>query len=92
VNTNIVKEAPWLLRKILRGIFFIIFKSPESAAKAVVYMSISGDYAGITNEYLHMFNKKKMDSKVYEEDEGVKLWKETHKLWKQIDPNFVSLD
>lgn len=92
VNTNIVKEAPWLLRKMLRGIFFVIFKSPESAAKAVVYMSISDDYAGVTNEYLHMFNKKKMDSKIYEEDEGVKLWKETHKLWKQVDWNFVSLD
>jgi NAD(P)-dependent dehydrogenase (short-subunit alcohol dehydrogenase family) len=92
VNTNIVKEAPWLLRKMLRGIFFVIFKSPESAAKAVVYMSISDDYAGVTNEYLHMFNKKKMDSKIYEEDEGVKLWKETHKLWKQVDRNFVSLD
>jgi NAD(P)-dependent dehydrogenase (short-subunit alcohol dehydrogenase family) len=92
VNTNIVKEAPWLLRKILSAIFFVIFKSPESAAKAVVYMSISDDYAGITNEYLHMFNKKKMDSKVYEEAEGIKLWEESHKLWKQIDPNFVSLD
>ncbi len=91
VNTNIVKEAPWLLRNMLRGIFYVIFKSPESAAKAVVYMSVSEDYAGITNEYLHMFNKKKMDPKVYEEREGVKLWKETHKLWKQVDPNFVSL-
>ncbi len=91
VNTNIVKEAPWLLRKMLRGIFFVIFKSPESAAKAVVYMSISEDYAGITNEYLHMFNMKKMDPKVYEVDEGIKLWKETHKLWKQVDPDFVSL-
>jgi NAD(P)-dependent dehydrogenase (short-subunit alcohol dehydrogenase family) len=91
VNTNIVKEAPWFLRKVLRGIFFVIFKSPESAAKAVVYMSISDDYAGITNEYLHMFNKKKMDSKVYEVDEGVKLWKETHNLWKQVDRNYVSL-
>jgi NAD(P)-dependent dehydrogenase (short-subunit alcohol dehydrogenase family) len=92
VNTNIVKEAPWLLRKILRGIFFIIFKSPESAAKAVVYMAISEDYTGLTNEYLHMFNKKKMDPKVYESNEGAKLWRETHKLWKQVDRNFVSLD
>ncbi len=92
VNTNIVKEAPWVLRKILRGIFFIIFKSPETAAKAVVYMAISKDYDSLTNEYLHMFNKKKMDSKVYEEVEGAKLWEETHKLWKEVDRNFVSLD
>lgn len=92
VNTNIVKEAPWFLRKILRGIFFIIFKSPESAAKAVVYMAISEDYDGKTNEYLHMFNNKRMDQKVYEEKEGRKLWVETHKLWKSVDEKFVSLE
>jgi NAD(P)-dependent dehydrogenase (short-subunit alcohol dehydrogenase family) len=91
VNTNIVKEAPWLLRKILRGIFYIIFKSPETAAKAVVYMAISEDFNGKTNEYLHMFNNKSMDSKVYEEKEGKKLWDETHKLWKSVDEKFVSL-
>jgi len=92
VNTNIVKEAPWLLRKILRGIFFIIFKSPESAAKAVVYMAISEDYERKTNEYLHMFNNKRMDEKVYEVNEGKKLWEETHRLWKSADEKYVSLD
>jgi NAD(P)-dependent dehydrogenase (short-subunit alcohol dehydrogenase family) len=91
VNTNIVKEAPWFLRNILRGIFYIIFKSPESAAKAVVYMAISKDFDGKTNEYLHMFNNKRMDSKVYEIEEGKKLWTETHKLWKSVDEKFVSL-
>jgi len=92
VNTNIVKEAPWWLRKILRGIFYIIFKSPGSAAKAVTYMAISKDYDGKTNEYLHMFNNKRMDSKVYEEKEGKKLWMETHKLWKAVDEKFVYLE
>jgi NAD(P)-dependent dehydrogenase (short-subunit alcohol dehydrogenase family) len=92
VNTNIVKEAPWLLRKILRGIFYVIFKSPESAASAVVYLAISKDFEGKTNEYLHMFNNKRMDEKVYEEKEGMKLWVETHKLWKSVDEKFVSLD
>jgi len=92
VNTNIVKEAPWLLRKILRGIFFIIFKSPKTAARAVVYMAISPDYEGKTNEYLHMFNEKKMDEKVYEVQEGIKLWDETHKLWSAVDKNYVALN
>ena len=61
-------------------------------AKAVVYLAISEDFEGLTNEYLHMFNIKKMDPKVYDEKEGVKLWDETHKLWKSVDKKFVSLD
>ena len=92
VNTNIVKEAPWLLRNILKGIFSIIFRSPEKAAKPVVYLGISDDFNGRTNEYLHMFKPKKMDPKVYESGEGVKLWDRSMELWHDIDPKSVSLD
>jgi NAD(P)-dependent dehydrogenase (short-subunit alcohol dehydrogenase family) len=86
VNSNIVKEAPLFLRIILKGIFTIIFKSPEKACKPVVYMAISPDYEGKTNEYLHMFRHKKMDGKVYIPEEGAKLWDRSIELWKQIDP------
>ena len=86
VHSNIVKEAPWLLRMILKGIFRIIFKSPAKAARPVVYMALSADYAGTTNEYLHMFNPRKMDPKVYEPDEGEKLWNRSMQLLKEIDP------
>lgn len=92
VNSNIVKEAPWLLRNILRGIFFVIFKSPKEAARPVVYLAISPDFRDKTNEYLHMFINKKMDPKVYERKEGKKLWEETQRLWKSVDTKFVSLD
>lgn len=91
VNTNIVKEAPWLLRNMLKGIFYVIFKSPENAAKAVVYMAVSDDYEGKTNEYLHMFNKKEMDSKVYITEEGSKLWDKTYNLLNSIDANGLPL-
>ncbi len=70
VHSNIVKEAPFFLRMILKGIFRIIFKSPAKAARAVVYMALTADYEGTTNEYLHMFNPKRMDPKVYEIQEG----------------------
>lgn len=87
VHSNIVKEAPWLLRMILKGIFWIIFKSPAKAARPVVYMALSPDYEGTTNQYLHMFNPKKMDPKVYEPVEGKKLWERSMDLIKSIDPN-----
>jgi NAD(P)-dependent dehydrogenase (short-subunit alcohol dehydrogenase family) len=87
VHSNIIKEAPFVLRMILGSIFKIIFRSPEKAALPVVYMSISEDFEGKTNEYLHMFNNKKMDPKVYIPEEGRKLWDESMKVWKEIDPH-----
>jgi NAD(P)-dependent dehydrogenase (short-subunit alcohol dehydrogenase family) len=93
VASNIVKEAPWLLRMTLKGIFRIVFKSPSKAARPVVYMALSPDYEGTTNEYLHMFNPKKMDPKVYEVGEGEKLWTRSMDLLKSIDADhkvFVS--
>ena len=87
VHSNIVKEAPWLLRMTLKGIFWIIFKSPAKAARPVVYMALSEDYEGKSNEYLHMFNPKKMDPKVYETREGEKLWTRSMDLLKSIDPD-----
>jgi len=86
VHSNIVKEAPWLLRMTLKGIFWVVFKSPAKASRPVVYMALSPDYSGKTNEYLHMFNPKKMDPKVYEIQEGEKLWSRSLDLLREIDP------
>ena len=87
VNTNIIRSAPWIVRVILGGIFFVFFQSPTRAAMAVVYMGISKDYKDKTASYLHMFNVKKMDEKVYDRNEGEKLWKYSSELWHRIDPN-----
>ena len=86
VHSNIVKEAPWLLRNILKGIFRIVFRSPAKAALPVIYMALSKDYEGHTNAYLHMFNPKKMDPKVYDREEGKKLWERSMQLLMEIDP------
>ncbi len=75
----------WLLRKILGAIFWVIFRSPKKAALPVVYMSISHDYEGRTNAYQHMFKHKEMDEKVYNPEEGKKLWERSYELWHSID-------
>ncbi len=85
VNTNIIREVPFPIRMILRGIFSVIFRSPKKAAPPVIYMASSDDFKDKTNQYLHMFIPKRMDEKVYDESEGQKLWEESVKLWKQLD-------
>jgi len=91
VHSNIIREAPWILRKILGFIFSLVFRSPEKASKPVVYMSISKDYENNTGQYLHMFNPKEMDSKVYLQEEGEKLWKYSFDLWKSMDKNACTI-
>lgn len=91
VHSGIIKEAPMLLRMVLGAIFYVIFRSPKKAAQPVVYMAISPDYEGRTNEYQHMFKPKKMDEKIYIPEEGEKLWIESYKLWHSIDPNAEEL-
>jgi NAD(P)-dependent dehydrogenase (short-subunit alcohol dehydrogenase family) len=86
VNTNIIRETPFIFRIALRAIFSVIFKSPTKAAQAVIYMACSDDFLDRTNEYMQMFISKKMDEKVYDRKEGMKLWLESEKLWKQVDP------
>lgn len=84
VHSNIIKEAPWVLRKVLGTIFSVVFRSPAVAARPVVYMAISPDYEDTTAQYLHMFNPKEMDAKVYIPEEGEKLWKYSEDLWKRL--------
>jgi retinol dehydrogenase-12 len=85
VNTNIIREVPLLIRIVLRAIFYIIFRSPSKAARPVIYMACSDDFKNRSNVYLHMFIPKRMDEKVYDKKEGLKLWQKSEKLWKQLD-------
>ena len=87
VNTDIVREAPWLVRIILKGIFSVFFQSPEKASKAVSYITISEDFEGKTTQYMHMFNPKEMDYKVYIPEEGKELWDHSSMIWNRIDEN-----
>ena len=86
VHSEIIKEAPKVLYFALKNIFRLVFRSPEKAALPVVYLSVSDDYEGKTEEYLHMFRYKKMDPKCYESEEGKKLWEKSFELWKLVDP------
>jgi len=85
VNTDIVREAPWIVKAALKGIFTIFFQSPEKATKAVSYITISDDFEDKTATYMHMFNPKEMDYKIYIPEEGEKLWKHSVDVWKRVD-------
>ncbi|HHH31193.1 MAG TPA: SDR family NAD(P)-dependent oxidoreductase [Polyangiaceae bacterium] len=74
VDTNIIRDAPQLFRLLMKVVFKVFFRAPDVAAKPSVFMCVAPRFAETTGEYLHMFNEKRMDSKVYDRDEGERLW------------------
>lgn len=80
VNTNIVRDAPPLLRAFLRFIFTFTFQSPAKAAPPLVYMGCAAEEEGMTNEYLHMRTRRPMDEKCYDPEAGRRLWEKTEEL------------
>ncbi len=80
VNTNIIREAPWMLRGMLKAIFTVFFRSPIVAARPLVYIAGHDDFAHETGRYLHMFRPKRMDPKCYDRTEGQRLWKRSQAL------------
>lgn len=90
VNSEITKEAPPLLHKVLKSIFRLFFKSPKEAALPVVYLAASKDLEGKSGEYMHMFKSKRMDEKCYDPEEGAKLWDASIELWARLDSRAIT--
>lgn len=80
VNTNIVRDAPLVLRAFLRTVFKLFFRAPDVAARPVGYMCGAEDFGDQTGRYLHMFNEKRMDPKCYDAEEAARLWQQTEAL------------
>ncbi len=85
VNTNIIREAPWALRGLLKVIFTFFFRSPEAAARPVVLMAADDEFGASTQQYLHMFRSKQMDPKCYDPVEGRRLWERSEALVASVE-------
>jgi len=80
VNSNIIRDAPPILRSFMRFIFTFFFQTPAKAAPPLVYLACAPEVEGETNVYLHMMARKRMDEKVYDEEAGNRLWKKSEEI------------
>lgn len=85
VNTNIIREAPLVLRGALKAIFSVAFRHPDQAAGPVVYLAAHDEWGTTTNRYLHMFSEKRMDPKCYDPEEGERLWDRSRRVLEGVD-------
>ena len=88
VNSNIAREAPWIFKPLLKLIFYIFFRSPSKAARPVVYLAASGDLEGKALDYLFIFERKDMDEKTQDPENGRKLWELTEKFLADLNVKF----
>jgi NAD(P)-dependent dehydrogenase (short-subunit alcohol dehydrogenase family) len=83
VNTNIAREAPKLFLPVLKLVFSLFFRSPEKACRPLVYLAASGKMEGIAIDYLFLMNRKPMDPRAVDPENGKRLWDLSEDLWKQ---------
>jgi len=84
VNSNIAREAPLLFQPLLKLVFGIFFRSPKKACRPVVYLAASKELEGSTGSYLFLMQKKDMDEKARDPENGSRLWKLSEQLEKRI--------
>ena len=84
VNSNIAREAPLLFQPLLKLVFGIFFRSPKKACRPVVYMAASKELEGSTGNYMFLMQKKDMDEKATNLENGKRLWELSEQLEKKI--------
>jgi NAD(P)-dependent dehydrogenase (short-subunit alcohol dehydrogenase family) len=80
MNTNIAREAPLVFQPILKLVFLIFFRSPAVAVQPVLYLAASPEVKGKPIDYLFLMQRKGMDAKATDEDNGHKLWQLSESL------------
>ena len=84
VNSNIAREAPWLFKPILRIVFLIFFRSPKKACEPILYLSASVQEEGKPFDYLFLMERKSIDEKAENPENGKKLWELTEELLRKL--------
>jgi NAD(P)-dependent dehydrogenase (short-subunit alcohol dehydrogenase family) len=83
INSNIAREAPVMFKPLLKLVFKIFFRSPEVAAKPVIYFAVSPEVNGRAIDYLFLMERKDMDEKAADAANGKKLWELSEALLRE---------
>ena len=80
VATNIVKDAPPLLKPIVTAVLRRLFQSPTEAIGPVVYLCCAEEAGSSTGMYLHMMHRKRVSPVASDPDNGARLWEASEAL------------
>lgn len=74
INSAIAREAPLLLKPVLRPLMKAFFASPERAAAPVIYLCCSLAAGQRTGIYMHMMREKELSARARDPESGARLW------------------
>lgn len=74
VATNIVKDAPKLLKPIFEAWLRRFFQSPKEAIGPAVYLCCTEEAGSSTGMYLHMMHARQVSPDAANPDNGARLW------------------
>ena len=80
VATNIVKDAPRVLKPIANAALRRFFQSPTEAIGPVVYLCCAAEAGSTTGMYLHMMHRKQVSPNASDPDNGARFWKASEAL------------
>ena len=80
VATNIVKDAPRVLKPIANAALRRFFQSPTEAIGPVVYLCCAAEAGSSTGMYLHMMHRKQVSPNASDPDNGARFWKASEAL------------
>ena len=84
VNSNIARETPKVFQPLLKLVFRMFFRSPKDASAPAIYFSVSPDVEKKQFDYFFLMNRKEVDSKALNKENGKKLWEMSSALRKNL--------
>lgn len=80
VNSNLAREAPKVFQPLMKLVFNIFFRSPETACEPIIYQAAAKQLEGSKWDYLFLMSRKPVDEKASDPINGKLLWEKTQQL------------
>ena len=87
INSNIAREAPWLLKPVLGPMMKAFFLSPAKAALPMTYLCCAKGAGERTGIYLHMLREKAPAPEASDPQNGERLWSASEALMRPFAPD-----
>lgn len=84
MNTNIVREAPPLVKPLIEIVMRLFFQDPFAADEPVVYLACSEEMGRRTGVYLHQMAGKTVDARASDPQVGRALWERSAALLAEL--------
>ena len=85
VASNIGREGPWWCQPFLKGLMWLTFQPPATAAVPVVWCAAHPEAAGRNGLYLHLGRERAAGALATDPETGQKLWEAVRLLLKRLE-------